>query len=559
MMNTKRFIAWLLALAMVFAFVGCGSSEPAQTEPQDVQQTIPATDPPVDDFDNTYVLDEITVTGHLFPSSLVPTNTRTTSTGIFYELYEMLFLVSTDPETNGQLYPVLADGSKGEFGGYDHVPGSGEYTVYLKDYIYDSAGNHITASDVVFSYSATAAASNVAQWAVIEEITADDDYTVTFHCSSDFPHVGDLLEVFANCFIFSEKAFNESPTGFATDACGTGPYVLESYTTGSGLVLKAREDYWETDPAKRAQISQANVKTINWMEINESSQKVINLQTGDLDVVEEIPFAMLGDFQDGGKYGDKFDVYHHGSHESKYLIANCSPNSLCGDVNLRMAIFYAIDTQGIVAALGAGTAEVNYAPGNASFPDYNPEWETWDNYQTSSDPAKVKEYLDASSYDGETLELICSNRYTDIAQVIQQQLINAGIDVHLNILDAATSNQIRTHSDEWDLNIGSTAANDYIVNAWGAFMADGYTAAPLNINFIDDGGKCEELLNACRTEEGHTAENMNAWLKYVQDNAYAMGLNSSISYIVYPSNVTGICLNNRGFIVPGGWSFTPAE
>lgn len=73
------------------------------------------------------------------------------------------------------------------------------------------------------------------------------------------------------------------------------------------------------------------------------------------------------------------------------------------DDNLRLALAYAIDKDGINVGVfnGNGTAVKDFA--NATYPDYNSEWDSEDYYDYDVD--KAKEYLEQSNYDGSTLRL----------------------------------------------------------------------------------------------------------------------------------------------------------
>lgn len=245
------------ALVAVSMLAACGSTA-ASSSTSAAASSGESEPDQVTEAATTGVLDEITLAPDLISTSIDPCLIRTDSIGLFYEVYEMLFGLE-----NGELYPILADGSRGEFGGYDHADGSGEYLVYIYDYITDSAGNAVTASDVVFSYQKTQEAGDVGGWdGVLLGVEAVDDTTIKFTLPENLS-LGDLENIFARCFIFTEAAYNASASQFAQDACGTGPYVVSDFTSGVGVTLEAREDYWQKEELRPA-ISRQNVKTINY-------------------------------------------------------------------------------------------------------------------------------------------------------------------------------------------------------------------------------------------------------------------------------------------------------
>lgn len=171
-----------------------------------------------------------------------------------------------------------------------------------------------------------------------------------------------------------------------------------------------------------------------------------------------------------------------------YLDPNCSEESPCSDVNLRKAIFYANDQDGIIAALG-GAYNRLYAYANDYYSDYTMvDWAAIDTYnsKTSVDPEVVQQYLDASNYNGEKLTLLLMSNYADTGTIIAAQLAAYGINVELLQVDNATANSTQADPAAWDLYF-NMMAGDYNVQAWlhdfaYANTADGTHTA----NFVAD-------------------------------------------------------------------------
>jgi len=67
---------------------------------------------------------------------------------------------------------------------------------------------------------------------------------------------------------------------------GTGPFILDHWTPGEEVVLKANENYWRTEPAWEGGPTGApKLKTIIIKEITEFGTRLAMLQAGDADVV----------------------------------------------------------------------------------------------------------------------------------------------------------------------------------------------------------------------------------------------------------------------------------
>lgn len=499
-------------------------------------------------INNGYIRDEITLafTG---ATSLTPWGTTNATPGN-YSVYECLFEVTGD----GEVFAVIADETRGEFGGYDHVPGSGVYTVYIYDYIYDHKGNHVTADDVVFSYTHQFENEVTSGWSDFVSCRAVDETTVEFTFTEDQSNLGEFVNFFARCFIVDQDTWNNSPTNLLAEMIGTGPYVMEKYVSGSSLTLTANENYWQTNEEHRHQAQRANVTRIVYQFIDEAATRIMNLKSGDVDISDGITSVNAVDFLEGGTYGDKYNVYTYMTKEIGSFWLNCSPESVCGDVNMRKAIYYAVDLDGLVA-LNGGTDVRGYAYATSYYSDYYPEWETLENYNTFAGTqderrALVEDYLAKAGYNGEKLEFIYQSDQADIATIIIGMLSNYGINIQAHGTDHAGAVSIEADPTAWDMEFGKWAG-DYNVQAWlhaydWATTADG----DHTVNYVYD-QQWQDLLMEVQTESGHTYENMTRWLELMYENAYGMNLYCQTKNIVYPEDVEYLYRNDKLHILPG--------
>lgn len=561
----KKLLALLLALAMVFALAACGNN--AQTSnPSDSGSGNSGLDNQAnqgalentDNIDNTYVRDQM-VLAWASATSLTPWGTRNNTPGN-YEVYEMLY----ECDAKGEMYPLLADATyEGSYmPGCDHEDGSGVYTIKIYDYIKDHAGNPVTASDVAYSFMYQYQNENTSGWDDLISVEAADPTTVVFTFKEDQDGVGELLNILCRCFIVTEAAHKASPSQFANDMCGTGPYKFVEYVSGSSVTLEKNEDYWQTNDALRRQEQQANVKKIVYQFIDETAQRVIALKTGAVDFVHEMSADGCTDFLDGGEYADQYNVYSYQAKFVNYLDPNCSEDSIMSDINMRLAVFNAIDLDGLVTALG-GTCSRLYSYATGYYSDFTwVDWASKDNYNTRTgvDSAAVKGYLDAAGYNGETLILVSTNNGNmgDVSAIIAAQLMAQGINVETKVLDNSSANALIAESDGWDLSLGMMAG-DQNVTVWSHDFSWGNTAdGNRTINFITDQA-WEDLLNLCCTEEGHTAENMEKWWDHAIENAYTMGLFTSNVYEVLPEDMTYYVLGDKLMPLTGASTYAAPE
>ncbi|PWM75655.1 MAG: hypothetical protein DBX59_01370 [Bacillota bacterium] len=556
----QRILATVLASAMVLSMAACGgspqkeqSTESEASTPDSAEVSATAVDLQDEtNIDNTVQRDSITIAWQA-ATTLAPWGTNNDIPGN-YEVYEMLY----ECTSSGERYGVLADESKGSYQpGCDHEDGTGVYTVYIYDYIKDHAGNSVTASDVAFSYNHQFNNETTSGWDDFVEATAVDDTTVQFTFTKEQSNLGWFDNFFCRCFIVDEDSYNASSSGLEADMCGTGPYKFVSYTSGSSLTIEKNEDYWQTDESLRHQQQQANVGTITYQFITENAQRENGVVTGSLDMVQDMAYENACEFMAGGQYENMVQVYPYTQKFIYYLDANCSEESLCSDPNLRKAIFYAIDQDGLITALGGAYTRL-YAYANDYYSDYSMvDWAGIDTYnsKTSVDPQVVQQYLDASNYNGETLTLLIVSTYADTGTIIAAQLAAFGINVELLQVDNATANSTQADPTAWDLTF-NMMAGDYNVQAWLHDFSYANTAEGNHTSTFVTNDEWNDLLNLCNTEDGHTAENMQAWWEMAAENAYCMGVYAGNNYHIVPNDCVYVQLGDKLTFLPGACCFT---
>jgi len=549
----KRFFSAILAVMLfVSVLTACGTKNQQGSDPPTT-----SSDPGQDnddtvmngERDNSVVIDKITYIQDTDITSLVPWDIRTMTPGIAYEIYEMLYGFE-----DGEFYPVLADATKGDYWpGMDHEEGSNIYTIYIYDYITDSAGNKITANDVKFSFDKARDSGFESGWGSFESETVINDTTIELHCSRELNRMGELLNILCRTFIYSEKALMDSRSGFATDACGTGPYKLKNFTASTELTVVKRDDYWQTNEELLSQVQRANVKEITLTLLHEETQKILGLETDTINLAEKFSADGVERLKADG-FGDKYKTHIAQNNMIVYSYCNNDPASLCSNTALRKAILMAMDNEALTGLVGNGMVACS-ALGNTFYEDYDTAWENQYSLYQSPDADTIKELLDEAGYNGETLQLLTATFCGEYAEVIQGQLAEYGINVQLNIVDGGTCNALKSDPKAWDIFYQFMAADDYVVNLWSHLIdADGRPNNATENYIIDE--VLQEKLHACMTEATHTAENLKDFLQYVDDNAYVKALCTGNSILVYPSNIATVFKTDKGYIVPGACTFT---
>jgi peptide/nickel transport system substrate-binding protein len=404
--------------------------------------------------------------------------------------------------------PILAKGYT--------VKDDTHWDVQLYDYIKDSDGNPITADDVVFSYKTLIDSGKAARWDTFGDIKAIDDYTVEFTWTKKIDSLGELEWPLCRCYIVSQKAYEAG--NMASSPVGTGPYKVTEYDPGAKIVMEANDNYWQKDDLRDAQ-HLANVQTIEYDIISETSQHVIALSTNQIQYSESVPAENLKDFQEGGQYAEGHAVFATQGSAVEMLLPNCMDGKATSDINLRYAIFYALDNTAIATAVG--TYSPSKAFGTPFFSDYDTAWESQNNnYMATYDLDKAKDYLSKSSYKGQELVILCGSDEASktACTMIQTMLLQIGINVKINAEDGNLVDTDMRNSDNWDL-LYKDAGGGSQVGEWNRPMNYDEFGTGYNMAMIKDDTLQNDLKTAS-TIDGHTKENMAALHQYILDNAY---------------------------------------
>lgn len=542
----KRVVLLMLVMMLVVSLAACGGKDEnsANNERKEEEQLIDESKD-VDDNRKTTVnsdarYEKITIGVNSDPQDLMPYNPNVASKPyIYYNFYETLF----DMDNEGGYTPVLAKG-------YEEIDEL-HYEVEIYDYIYDSAGNHITADDIIYCYDFLISSGYAFKYGAFEGIEKKDDYTVVFTWTKPITGVNELEFPWCRTFIFSQKAFEEN--NFATGPIATGPYVVERFVSGSSVVLEANDNYWQIDKSLITLRHEANVQTIQFDIISETSQQVIALQTGTIDFSQYIPGDNLAEFQDGGQYGEDYIVNVEVGSRMYSMYVNTSESSLCNDKNLRKAIFYAIDNEACATVSGNSTGATAY--GTPFFTDYVDEWGTTPNYINTFDAELAKEYLEKSNYNGETLKLMGGNDEVskNLLTIIQTFLVNVGIDAEIQMVETATLGNHATEPTAWDMQIDTLAGGTQI-GAWNRVMNNQELANGMSMGFIED-AKLQELYETANMAASYNAETMTELHNYGLEQAYYYSLILPYQNFVYSTDIAELYLRENNYILPGAFTY----
>ncbi len=456
-----------------------------------------------------------------------------------YSFRESLF----ERDAQGNLIPLIAKDWSVEEDGLT-------YHVEMYDYVTDSAGNHLTADDVVFSFMrAKENAFNATSF--YDSVEKDGDYGITIKLNSTSKGV--FEQVMQVMQVYSQKAYEDAAGNFGTEPVFTGMYELTDWEVGTSLTFEKRADYWQT-PELSSPYAVGNVDIMEFFVIPDPTQVAIALQNGSIDMVGSLNPLEAVNFMPGGSSAEGFEVKQYVDALSQVLYLNASDQSiLFNNVNLRQAIMHAIDVDALIegALDGNGIAAMTF--GNSTIVDYQTQWESEEYFPYSEETAKS--YLEQANYGGETLRILTNTRplHTLEAQIIQAYLQAVGINAEIDTLEDAMFNTAKNDPTQWDILLDQTAWSGPIVTKWrDQFFKYPNTAG--NIDFISD-PKYTELLEAAINVATYSPETVDAFHQYMKEMAYARGLFNQEAFAVSDGFVTDMMFHRSGFIFPAGSTY----
>jgi peptide/nickel transport system substrate-binding protein len=299
---------------------------------------------------------------------------------VIFQVFEALW--GNDPR-NGAYVPAVANR-------WEIAEDGRTYTFYLHDNVTFHDGTPMTSADVVLSFDAVADETTGTSYtatfqSVVESYRAIDDFTFEVVASDVFAQVVFLGSIFATIVpshIWGDVPFDQwqadaGSTGQdPSRVVGTGYLKFVEINEGEGTATFAKnENYWY--PADIPQVDEFVFST--WPD---ETAAIEALRGGAFDFYERIPAAEIQSLTDA----EETDVAVYDTYSFSFYGTNLDPEktTLFQDVNVRKAMFYAIDRPTMVETIYLGYREVAngtqpilspaYAPDRiTTVYDFNPE------------------------------------------------------------------------------------------------------------------------------------------------------------------------------------------
>lgn len=475
----KRFLAIILVIALAASMLACAqpssdtSSETAAETTQadtstDTQQAATEATPVSGGTLDIAVAAEVNSllwTGYKSPEDYIA--------GMLF--YESLLKLDED----GVPQPYLCDSFTAD-------PDNLTYTIVLKQGIKFQDGSELNAKACAWNlqmYKDTGRKS-ASFFSNIESFEVTDDYTVVIHMSEWDSTIPQSLA--RECgFMFSEQAWETYGEEYCSEhPVGTGPFILTEWNKDVDKTFVRFDDYWQGTPL-------LDEVVIHIYEDSLVAQA--GLETGDIDAYYCVDYSL------DAAMADKGYVVATGTIPTTmpFLLFNSvNPDDPLNNILVRQAISYAIDQQALCDAIYYG-----YVSPTNQFAPENSVYYSKDVVGYSYNPDKAKELLAEAGYaDGFSTTLEAKNEATIVACVtaIQAQLAEVGIDVQLNIIDAADYGVALTG---WDsgLFFHPTGLPTDIINQAASMWIQGLTGTVLGLTSVMRPDDLNETILAARS------------------------------------------------------------
>ncbi|MDR1573485.1 MAG: ABC transporter substrate-binding protein [Clostridiales Family XIII bacterium] len=511
-MNRKKLSIILAAVMILALLAGCAGDKPDAGQNAPDQAAAGDADAAVSEGPMELVIGCQNDIGSMYPFGSATSGVKTKRVMV----YETLFWLDYD----GELQPILAKS-------YESL-GGGKYSVELFDYIYDSEGNHMTASDIVYTLDRYIEdGQNLATYATLTEYYATGDYTLEFVYEPET--VGQFVTLITNMHCVTQAAWEGSGDEMSSYPIGTAGYVLvpEESTAGSIYVFKKRDSYWQTDERYICDYNKNTLDKLTAKIITDTSTLAIALETGEIDFAADIASADQGLFTNAdGTAADGYIMLEGTNNAFTHLLFNAGPNSPTRDINLRKAISYAIDAAACSYAAYGVFGQVCFAATNPGLSDADENMGNGNYFPY--DVARAKELVAQSAYKGETLKMLVQpiKTVSDSAPLIQQYCAEIGVNIELLEYDMALYRTTRTDETglEYDIELyGAAGAGDvYVYTSLKELDGKNYRNGVSHV-FTED-PELQRLYNAASDVETHSAESVKAFLDYLEEQCYVYGI-----------------------------------
>jgi len=321
---------------------------------------------------------------------------------------------------------------------------SKKFTFTLRDGVKFHDGSMLTSAAVKGSFDRildpkTKAGAVVSLVGPIDKITTPDERTVVFTFKQPYPAF--MLQIWRYFFgVLSSKYLATLKSGdVAAEPVGSGPFKLAGRSPDGVVTLEAFPDYaWGADIFKNR--AAPYLERLKFRAITEPSTRVATLESGENLLIDEIPEADYARLRGDDRF--RFVLSPRASHTLGFSMNVTKPPT--DDHAVREAVSWAVDRKTIVEKVFFGVHHATVGPLSEGV------WARDESIEKmfAFDPTRAKKILDDAGWklgsgpirqkSGQNLEILLvtfRSPWTEIAQALQSQLRDVGIDLKIQPLE----------------------------------------------------------------------------------------------------------------------------
>ena len=522
----KKVISVMMAAMLLVSLGGCGK-EPQQQAEADGTVQKEASDEGTANGETGG--SRICVETNSDMSNLAPSSVQNDA---HFRCGNLIYEKLLDYDKDGNVIPGLATSFE--------VSDDLKLTLHIRENVKFHTGQTLSAKDVLFSLKLANDSANFSRntkYMDLESAEIVDDYTLVVPLEQKTVFLEDDL---AKIEIASEEAYQADPEHLNNKEAGTGPYYVSDWQVGSSITMQKFEDYWGDATQKQ------NVDEIVFKVISEGSQRTIALETGDVQVLYDVPRADIKTLQENP--GITLDGKESDGCYALYF--NCSEGKPTADARVRQAIAYAIDTPAVAStAYGDGAATTISNRTDIEWEDSMADLEPLYPYN----PEKARELLAEAGYaDGLELTIITDNTKDgakDAIQIIQNQLEQVGIKLNVELQEASVFNTAKFDENAWDLQYDFYG----IVRTTMAFFNNQFDQRAGSRAFYRD-ETMQSMLEDAIPE--YDAQKVQALAEYFTEELPAYPMVDVIKYYAYKTGLENFNIYIYNVMYPGEFTYT---
>ncbi|WP_416729887.1 glutathione ABC transporter substrate-binding protein [Fictibacillus sp. JL2B1089] len=414
----KKWFASLLTVLFVLslALVGCSSNSSSGGSAGKAEQEL------------TYA-----TTSKVVGLSPILTNDSVSST-VIEQIYETLFV----RDNKGEIVPHLAES-------YEN-PDENTWVIKLKKDIKFHDGTPFNAESVKYTFDKLkdpkTAAPRASLLAPVSSIEVQDEHTVVLKTEKPYgPMLAALTH--SNAAIVSPTA--DQKQDLMKDPVGTGPFTFSEKVNGDDIVLVKNKDYWQK-PAK--------LEKLTFTVVPEVSTAISMLQTGKVQLIDGLAPELMPRLEKI----KNVDIQKKEGTPVYYLAFNMEKAPM-NDLKFRQAVSQAINREGYLKKLnGLGVYSNSFIGpevfGHNESSDKGPKF----------DQAEAKKLVKDNGFDKKEIKILAANtsQYMNMAEVIQSQLKEAGINATIETIEWGTY-----------LDVSKKGDFDITIAGWSNVTGDG--------------------------------------------------------------------------------------